>query len=234
MAALNKVHLAALPNTAIVEMTLWQDMHRDTEQAKAAIPQKTPLTFVDLTAKALLPIYTSPDAVGGRRELDADNAHLDGQMDTSSLSKLTAALRSATATPRFIRNATLWMMVILRFAVVAVATQQWTWVAVINHMSMVGQIMEIHRVEMGGKAQYLGILYDELARIFWSERAERRDPEMLLEKVTAEPDKNILEAAKSRLAGVLEAAGLHNVARKAPGLSADASTSAPASGQAAE
>lgn len=205
--ALKAGGLKTLPHAALGDASVWQDLQDDNDAANAALPKRTAFTSVELTRKGLLPLWMPPDTVGGKAIAD-DLQALDGEAPTGNLAEMTEALRKATSTPRFFRNHTQWVAAFLRYAIIAISMGQMTWVTAFNHIQVVCQIIERFRPEMKGRAQFLGILYSDMLLKSWAERALRRDPEMLFEKVSAEIDKQILEAAQSRLGAVMKASGI--------------------------
>ena len=88
------------------------------------MPARAALTYVDLTSKDILPLWLTPEAIGGKSGFLGEDESLDGEAKTMSLSMLATALKSATASPRFFRSVSQWSATFFRFGSVAVATQQ--------------------------------------------------------------------------------------------------------------
>ena len=136
-----------------------------------------PFLFVDLTGKGTLPIWLTPDLIGGKFQIHDDGEWpLQGQVPISYLQDLRKALKSATASPRFFRTASQWSGAFLRYAIVAVATGHMAWptALAVAHMDIVLQLAEQER--MKGNRPFLAFLYEELLRKSWARRAEKGDP----------------------------------------------------------
>ena len=133
---LDKASMKTLSFGLQAEQSLWSSMLAHTEQCKAA--GKTPFLFVDPTSKESLPMWLTPDQIGGKFHLrDEREWTLEGAQAISSLQDLSRALKSATASARFFRSMPQWLGAFLRYAAVAVATQQLTWPDVMAHIDVV-------------------------------------------------------------------------------------------------
>ena len=202
---LRQAQLQKLSFSLQAEQALWNSMNQHTEAAKVA--GKTPFLFVDLTSKEALPMWLTPDLIGGKFQMhDEVEWPLQGNLPISSLQDLGKALKSATASPRFFRNASQWTGAFMRYAVVAVATSQLSWPVVLAHMDIVLQLVEQER--MKGNRPFLAFLYEELLRKNWARRAEKGDPSLDIPAEAQRIDKDLLDIAKHRLAEVMKEAGL--------------------------
>ena len=199
---------AGLKNTAFglqAEQLLWNNMQQHTDECKQA--GKVAFLFVDLTCKEALPMWLTPDLIRGKFQIHDDGElPLQGQVPISSLQDLGKALKSAAASPRFFRTVGQWSGAFLRYAVVAVATEQLSWPTVLAHMDIVLQLTEQER--MKGNRPFLAFLYEELLRKSWARRAEKGDPALNISAEAQKVDKDLLDIARHRLVEALKEAGL--------------------------
>eukprot|EP00435_Cladocopium_sp_Y103_P029101 s731_g7.t1 len=187
------------------EQSLWNSMQQHTDECKAS--GKVPFLFVDLTGKETLPMWLTPDLIGGKFQIHDDGEWpLQGQVPISSLQDLGKALKSATASPRFFRTASQWSGAFLRYGIVAVATGHMAWPTVLAHMDIVLQLTEQER--MKGNRPFLAFLYEELLRKSWARRAEKGDPALDIAAEAQRVDKDLVDIARHRLSEVLKEAGL--------------------------
>ena len=77
------------------EARFWLALKVDTDQAKAE--GRTPFTYVDLTSKAVCPLWLTQDMLGGGKAVE-DQA-LEAASSTITLGSLSAALRGALQKP---------------------------------------------------------------------------------------------------------------------------------------
>ena len=217
-----------LPYHLQAEQSLWDTLQNHTTTAVSQ--GKTPFAFVDLTDKAVLPVWLPVEAIGGRFTFqEGGEATLSTDSSVASLGELSKALKTATSTSRFFRTTAQWVASWDRYSVVAVGTNQMTWSAVHAHRDQVMKLVEAERIQ--GKSPYLAFVYDVLHRTNIARRANRKDPELDLEKEFSTLDKECLEVARARLDSVLLEAGLKG---KAPvqGTGTPAPSAAPSAGQA--
>jgi hypothetical protein len=206
---LEKSPLAGLPFHMQVDAAIWQLLEAETTAASSCIPPRTPFSYVDLTSKEVLPLWISPESVGGKLPVPGESEwNMEAGASLQTLGHLGAALRAVTQTPRFFRSLTQWSAAFLRYAVVAVALKHMSLPAVLSYMNVIYQIAESERA--AGNSPYLAILYDDLLRRDFQRRAERRDPTFDLLEAVQRIDKQILQAARTRLSSVLSAAGLQH------------------------
>jgi len=192
-------------------------------RAKAALPPRGVVTFVDLTAKGCLPLWVPAESIGGRAAVSNDCEMLAGTSGTATLSQLGAALRGATAAPRFFRSMAQWCGAWMRFGTAAVAAGQWTLPQVIAHLDTVMQLSEQERAS--GGTVFTALVYDELVRRSWEQRAFRRDSTFRLGEAVLEVNGPILAAARARLASTLTAAGVAETVQQSQAVSASAGAS---------
>ena len=88
----------------------------------------------------------------------------------------------------------------------AVGTTQLSWGIVAGHRDVIMKMIESERIS--GKPPYLAFVYDVLRRNNLARRAERKDPELDLNKALTTVDKECLDVARARLDSVLAEAGL--------------------------
>ncbi|CAK0791838.1 unnamed protein product, partial [Prorocentrum cordatum] len=182
-----------LPYHMQADFQVWTALAAGTKAAVRA--GKTPFTYVDLTANAVLPAWLPADAVGGKSIGLAED--MWESRATSSISQLGAALRAATASPRCFRSIAQWSAAYLRYVPVAVAVGQLTWATALTHHATIVRLAEESRVTDGDSV--LAVLYDQLQRQHWAKRAAQRDPELDIPKEAAAVNEQTVLAARTRL-----------------------------------
>ena len=202
---LQEASLASTPADGITDNSAFVDLVKKTKQAKKE--GKVPFSFVDITQKEFLPLWLTPESIGGRTAVAGDDVVLDGGHDTTTMAKLTEALKSATSAPRFFRNLNQWVACFVKYAVLALSCGQLTLGAVLGHMSTVTRIIEDKRATTGNST-YLALLYDEHRRKDWSKRADRKDPSLKIEEEAWCVDDELLRSVQTRLSSTLRAAGI--------------------------
>ena len=105
------------PADGIADNAMFVDLMKKTKQAKSQ--GRVPFSFVDITQKEFLPLWLTPESIGGRTAVAGDDVVLDSNQDTATVAKLTEALKSATAAPRFFRNLNQWVACFVKYAVLA-------------------------------------------------------------------------------------------------------------------
>ena len=143
-------------------------------RAKAALPPRGVVTFVNLTAKGCLPLWVPAESTGGRAAVANDCEMLAGASGTATLSQLGAASRGATAAPRFFRSMAQWCGAWTRFGTAAVVAGQWTLPQGIARLDAVLRLSEQERAS--GGMMFTALVYDELVRCSWEQRAFRIFP----------------------------------------------------------
>ena len=185
-----------------VDVPVWQLMASETEQAK--IDGRVGFSYIDFTSKAMLPVWMPADTIGGR--VSGTSNWQGAECAAGTIQALERALKSATHTPKFFRSLAQWTAVYSRYMVTAVASEQLTWAIASAHMDVIMRISEEARAS--GNSQYLAILYDDLLRRDWANRAMKKDPALNISAESMVINREIFEIAKTRLSQVLEGAGV--------------------------
>ena len=183
-----------LPYELQAENQLWAALAADTAAAQKT--NRTAFTYVDLTAKQVLPVWLPADAVGGK-SVPISEELWDTSRTNSSIAQLGAALRAVTQSPRCFRSVAQWSACFWRYAPVAVAVKQLTWSMVLTHHATIIRLAEELRLTEG--ESIIAILYDQLRRQQWAKRAAQRDPRLNLEEEVGKVDEQIFLAARTRL-----------------------------------
>lgn len=135
------------------EQALWNNMQQHADECKLAV--RIPFLFVDMTSKETLPMWLTPDLIGGKFQMHDDGEWpLHGHVPISSWQDLGKALKSATASHQSSSEQFLSGRAFMRDAVVAVATGQLSWPVVLAHVDNVLQLVEQERME--GQPAILG------------------------------------------------------------------------------
>ena len=208
---LKAAHLGQLDFHLKAEAVMWNLLATENAAAGAAVPPRVAFTYVDFTAKEMLPMWIAPDAVGGKMLLPGEGDALAADYSNSSaIGALGAALKSASSSPRFFRSLLQWSTVYWRYAPMAIAMGQLTWNGVLGHYNTIMRLAEECKLDQDG--QFLPMLYDDLLRKQMASRAEARDPLLMVEAELQKPNKAVLTAARTRLGTVVAAAGLKKAA----------------------
>jgi hypothetical protein len=192
-----------VPYHMVPDITLFQAL--EAERKHAIRDRRQPFTYIDFTCKEVLPMWLSQDMVGGRLALAGDQEVVDPTALSSTVAALGAALRSATAAPRFFRTWHQWTAAWLRYMPAAVSCGHLSLTTAIAYQAMLNKLAEEQRTTDG--SVYLAILYDEMVRRSWAQRVHGGDT-VDWDKEVIKPDKAILDAASSRLSQVLASANL--------------------------
>jgi hypothetical protein len=217
---LKEAGLTKLPFVAQLDQTLIDKMNQESVDARVA--GRKAFSFVDFTSKEVLPVWVTPEAVGGKFN-DEEALSLTGGEQINSLTQLGQALRSATEGQRFFRSFPQWSAAYWRWVPVAVSLEQISWVAAILHHDLVAKICETERQE--GRGPYLAFIYSEILRKQINARALKSDPELDVQDALSTMDKSILEIARTRLEAALRAAGLIGGKTSSAGLAGNAASS---------
>ena len=111
---LEPVGLKDLPFHLRPDMPLWQLLM--SENTAAAKEGRTPFSYVELTAKALMPMWLPHDVIGGSDIMSSDWA-LDPRAPVATVGASRTALKAATQGPRFFRFLAQWNAVHMRMLV---------------------------------------------------------------------------------------------------------------------
>ena len=133
---LQKADLSSLPSTMLADTAVWQAIFADSEAARKK--GKATFTYVDFTARAMLPPWLPVDAVGGKKQKE----HLDPHAGTASLQALSCALQSAVAEPREIRSTSQWASVYVMYAPMAIAVRQMTWSMALGYLGTIMKLLD--------------------------------------------------------------------------------------------
>jgi hypothetical protein len=102
----------------------------------------------------------------------ADDVHIDGREASGTISTLARALSKVSKPTRYFKSVPLWTASFVRYLPAAVAAEQMTLATGMVHMDMCLRISEECR--MKGEHAGIGIVYDELKRRSWAEKAKSR------------------------------------------------------------
>ena len=193
---LEKAAIKDLPYHLRPQPALFQLLAAANKSAQEAVPVRKAYTYVDLTHKDVLPLWMGSEAVGGHTPRPGE-FDWDPNADTASLGALGRAFKGALEKPRYFRNMVQWSAVWHRYATAAVAMGQMTWPMVLSHANQMYKLAEEERISGTGPA--LVFIYDELLRKSIATRAEWGDPSLDLMTVFDEVEKQVLEAARTRL-----------------------------------
>ena len=184
---------------------VWRVLHA--ENVAALARGRKPFSYVDLTAKELLPLWLAPDTIGGKTPAGADwGAVLDPNAPASNLAQLGRALQGATASKKFFRTHSQWQAAFNKYCVAAISLKQISWDAKFAYEDVLVQLLEKEKASSSGI--FLVVLYDDLFRRQLARRALAGEPELDINKCFQSRDDTILEAARVRLTSVLVSAGL--------------------------
>ena len=193
---LSKVNLASLPSAMLADMPVWQAMAADSKAAEKK--GKTTFTFVDFTARAMLPPWLPADAVGGKKQQD-HAPELDPGAGTSSLQALSCALQAAVAEPREIRTFSQWVSIYARYAPMAIAVKQLTPAMAYGYLATISKLFEMERLQR--VLGFVALKYDVALRKSWAKRCQQNDPDLDIEKECYKLNEDMLEEVRAQVAG---------------------------------
>ena len=121
----------------------------------------------------------------------------DPNADTTSFNAMGRAFREALGKPGYFPSMVQWTAVWNRYAPAAVAMGQLTWPQALAHRDQMYKLAEEERY--CGNSPAVVFVYDELLRKSVANRAEWHDKSLDLAVVFGERDKQILEAARTRI-----------------------------------
>ena len=193
---LEKAAVKDLPYHLRPQPALFQLLAAANKSAQEAVPVRKAYTYVDLTQKDVLPLWMGSEAVGGHTPRPGE-FDWDPNADTASLGALGRAFKGALEKPRYFRNMVQWSAVWYRYATATVAMGQITWPMVLSHANQMYKLAEEERISCTGPA--LVFVYEELLRKSIATWAEWGDPSLDLMTAFGEVEKQVLEAARTRL-----------------------------------
>ena len=197
--------LLRIPSDGIPELSVFEELHKASKAAKSC--GKVPFSFVDITQKGMLPLWLTPEAIGGKTSIAGDDYELDGGMQTSTVAQLTSALKKATAAPRFFRCLNQWMACFGKYAVAALSSEQLSMSAVLGHISTICRIVE-DKKGSSSNSVFLGVLYGEHVRRDWARRVERKDTSLCIETEAWVVNDELLKVVATRLRTTMSVAGI--------------------------
>ena len=166
------------------------------KSAQEAAPARKAYTNVDLTHKDVLPLWMGSEAAGSHTPRPGEfDWHPNA--DTPSMGALGRAFKGALEKPRYFRNMVQWSAVWHRYATAAVAMGQMTWPMVLSHANQMQKLAEEMRFSGTGPA--LVFVHNELLTKSIATGAEWGDPSLDLVTAFGEVEKQVLEAARTRL-----------------------------------
>ena len=176
----------------------------DTQAAN--LESRTPFTFIDLTHQDILMPWLPTDACSGRN----DEADLTGRTDM--LSKIATAVQRAEGKTRFFRKFNHWILAFQRYAPAAIAAEQWSQVATLNHLDTISHLAERETGRNARLGTAVALHYEALFRRSLDARCRNLDPEITgltkIEDMLLKVDEHILEIARTRIMTTLQKAGL--------------------------
>ena len=123
---MSAVGFLTLPFQLRPDPLVWRILHA--ENVAALARGRKPFSYVDLTAKELLPLWLAPDTIGGKTPAGADwGAVLDPNTPASNLAQLGRALQGATASKKFFRTHSQWQAAFNKYCVAAISLKQISW-----------------------------------------------------------------------------------------------------------
>ena len=192
---LTKANCSALPSMMLLDVSIWQALAADSEVARKR--RKLAFTYVDFTAKVMMPPWLPADAVGGKKKRLDGASELDPDSNTISLQALSSALQSAVAEPRALRSMTQWSSIYWRYAPMAVAVGQLSWSSAIAYHATIMRLAEMERL---AKTQgWVAIQYDAALRKSWTRRIQQGDPDLDVPKECCKINDEALGAVRVQL-----------------------------------
>ena len=188
-----------LPFTLRIEQPLIEKMMAESEGAKKA--GRYPFLYVDLTCREALPLWITPEQIGGKSDLEGDSIVNSG---VSSLAELGAALNKATESKRCFTSAVQWMAAWSKYTPWAICCGHLTLAQATQHTQTILMLIDAERNEGNGPA--VAFVYDEMLRRMIEKRSASKDPTLNLGDLLAEPDKPTLAQAKQRVRTLLKGA----------------------------
>ena len=183
-------HLSGLSHSLQCGDSIWRSLWAETLKARES--GRIVHTFVDLTAKEFVPGWLPITAIGGNSET---RASID-DFGVQRLSDIGHALSKAMQRPRSFRSTAQWASAFLRFAAVAICTEQMSAAQVWAYLALVLKLSEDEKTKANGLAE-LAWVYDALFRESLCKRC-RNHEQVDLDKAFSELCDTTLSAARSR------------------------------------
>ena len=183
---------------------LWQLLANHTKLARQAA--RKPFLYVDLTT--VLPKHLPADTTVGKGtgSSSSDDLRHVGNAHAATMQQQYQVLKKAFGLKRWFRFPHQWLSAFLLYMPPALAAGHWTLAQLISYLMVILRSQEDSRV--AGRSRHEGILYDVLFRQMAEERLEREDTDFNLDTAVQIIDKELLAQVRSRLAAVLQEAGL--------------------------
>ena len=189
--------LADLPFSMRIEQSLVDKMAAETEQAKRQ--GRSPFLYVELASRDVLPLWITPESVGGRPEEEQDQ--LEDQSVTS-LARLGQALHKATEGKRCFTSVTQWTAAFFKYVPFAVALGHFSWAQAMMHVQTVLKLAEEEKAE--GRGPAMAFIYEDMLRKQLERRCLANDPTLKVMDLLSEPDRATLSAARQRVMSAMK------------------------------
>ena len=151
-----------------------------------------PNPFVAVDLHKFLPYWITQGSNGACADVEDDDK------GDSALAQATSRLADAWGAPHKVNKKRLdilsWQVAFDKYAVAAHSCNQWSFGASMAHKEICLRIA--FRATKEGRRQWLGVVYDEIARDMWANRARSGDPTFDINQVCLQEDSDILAEAK--------------------------------------
>ena len=193
---------------------VFQLIYSDHEAAVHETPPRFSFLYINLLDKSMFPLWFDRSLVGSKPPVMT-------QVDMAQNNMLEFGkeiVKAASGRP-FFRSISHWVVMMWRWAIPAIGCNAWSLKAQLAYVDKIVHlsVKESMKSNMG---MYISMLYDELERQEWMERTRKGDKSLdSLQKLEVEAgkiDERLLEAAKTKLPGVLEACADMSSASSAP------------------
>ena len=163
------------------------------------------VTINDLTQKAILPLWLSPESFGGKPVMFQNPSSSIG-----TLGQFQNVLKSATASPRWFRRIGQWAPTFIKYGIAGVAAGQFTNNFILGHINTVSRISEglgitaqLHSVS---NSTALALLYEQEFRRDLACRADMGE-KLDLDTLSWFINQELLSACEGRFLATMAAAG---------------------------
>ena len=193
---------------------VFQLIYADHEAAAHETPTRFSFLYIIFLDKSMFPLWLDRSLVGSKPPVMT-------QVDMAQNNMLEFGkeiVKAASGRP-FFRSISHWVVMLWRWAIPAIGCNAWSLKA---HLAYVDKIVHLSVKESmkSNMGMHISMLYDELERQEWMERTRKGDNSLdSLQKLEIEAgkiDERLLEAAKTKLPGVLEACADISSASSAP------------------
>ena len=104
-----------VPEIGLADSELFQLLHGALSKDGKSV------TYIDLTQKAILPLWLSPESIGGKTVMAGEEMDLDPTSAIGTLGQFQNALKAATASPRWFRRIGQWAPTFIKYGIAGVA-----------------------------------------------------------------------------------------------------------------